>query len=118
MPALSLDQVPGLLSTGASGRSPETVDALHKAGDTIVARNINPVNHTRLPRYVRGKRGVVVFDHGVFTFPDTGAHGLGHKAQHVYSVKFTARELWGEDAPAKDSLYIDLFEDYIEPAKG
>lgn len=114
--ALSVEGVPGLIAGGASCRSSEQVEAGLKPGDAVVARNINPVSHTRLPRYVRGKRGVVEFDHGVFSFPDTNAHGNGHKPQHVYNVKFTARELWGEEASPKDSLYIDLFEDYVTKA--
>ena len=62
------------------------------------ARNINPVGHTRLPRYARGKFGMIHRDYGVFVFPDTNAHFLGEKPQHVYSVRFAARELWGAQA--------------------
>ena len=87
-----------------------------KAGDTIIARNINPLHHTRIPRYIRGRRGVVEQDHGIFLLPDTNAHGGPDKPQHVYNVRFSARELWGEDAPANDSVYIDLFDDYMDPA--
>ena len=113
---LSVEQVPGLIAGGASARSAEAVEGKLKPGDKVLVRNINPTTHTRLPRYVRGKHGVVTSDHGVFVFPDTEAHGKGANPQHVYSVKFSARELWGEDAPAKDSLYIDLFEDYVTKA--
>ena len=87
-----------------------------KAGDTIIARNINPLHHTRIPRYIRGRRGVVEQDYGIFLLPDTNAHGGPDKPQHVYNVRFSARELWGEDAPANDSVYIDLFDDYMDPA--
>ena len=82
----------------------------------VRALNINPTGHTRLPRYARGKQGVIVLDHGVYVFPDTAAHGLGEKRQHVYAVRFTARELWGETASARDSVHLDLFEDYLERA--
>lgn len=85
-----------------------------KAGDQIITKNMHPKCHTRIPRYIRGRRGVVIQDHGVFPLPDSIAHGGPDKAQHCYSVRFTARELWGEEAPAKDSLYIDLFDDYME----
>lgn len=114
MPALPLEMVGPLLSTGASARVADAVPSRFKAGDSVLARNINPVGHTRLPRYVRGKRGSIHADHGVFSFPDTTAHGLGHKAQHLYSVRFDARELWGEQASARDTVYIDLFDDYID----
>ena len=62
------------------------------------ARNLNPSGHTRLPRYVRGKSGVVARDWGVFVFPDTNAHHAGTKPQHCYSVAFDARELWGKSS--------------------
>jgi nitrile hydratase len=57
---------------------------------------------------------VVAIDHGVFIFPDTHAAGLGQKPQHVYSVQFTARELWGPDAPERDRVCVDLWDDYLE----
>ena len=85
-------------------------------GQPIRARNMNPVGHTRLPRYARGKLGTVVQDIGVGNFPDTHAHGQGDKPQHMYSVRFTARELWGDQAPARDAVYIDLWDDYLESA--
>ena len=86
------------------------------SGQRVRARNINPVGHTRLPRYARGKTGTVERDHGVFVFPDTNAHFLGEKPQHVYSVRFTARELWGQQAAPRDSVYLDMWDDYLEPA--
>ena len=77
---------------------------------------MNPVGHTRLPRYVRARTGTIERDHGVFLFPDTNAHFLGEKPQHVYSVRFSARELWGNEARLQDSVHLDLFDDYLEPA--
>jgi len=85
-----------------------------RQGDRIVARNINPTGHTRLPRYVRGKRGVIERDWGIYVFADSNAHHGGDRAQHVYSVSFSAQELWGKDAPHNDTLRIDLWEDYLE----
>lgn len=85
-----------------------------KVGDRVVARNFNPEHHTRLPRYARGKRGVVRYDHGVFVFPDTHAHGKGAKPQHVYTVAFEAEELWGPDRNERASVYLDCWDDYLE----
>ena len=85
-----------------------------KVGDRVRARNLNPEGHTRLPRYARGKTGTIVIDHGVYAFPDTSAHGQGEKRQHVYAVRFTARELRGEAASSRDSVHLDLFDDYLE----
>jgi nitrile hydratase len=87
-----------------------------KVSQRVRARNINPPGHTRLPRYARGKLGIVDRDHGVYVFPDTNSQNLGEKPQHVYSVRFAARELWGEQAAPRDSVYIDLWDDYLEPA--
>jgi nitrile hydratase beta subunit len=87
-----------------------------KVGQRVRARNMNPAGHTRLPRYARGKSGKIVRDHGIFVFPDTNAHFLGEKPQHVYSVRFAARELWGEQAAARDSVYVDIWDDYLERA--
>jgi nitrile hydratase len=86
------------------------------AGDRVRARMMNPKGHTRLPRYARGRLGVIARDQGVQLFPDMSTAGLGQKPQHVYSVRFAAQELWGAEASAGDSVYIDLWEDYLEPA--
>jgi nitrile hydratase len=85
-------------------------------GQRVRARNINPVGHTRLPRYARGKIGQIHRDHGVYTFPDTNAQYRGEKRQHVYSVRFSARELWGDQASPVDSVQIDMWDDYLEQA--
>jgi nitrile hydratase len=85
-----------------------------RVGERVRARNIQPVTHTRLPRYVRGKPGTVLRDHGVFVFSDTSVYGQGEKPQHIYSVRFAARDVWGEQAPPHDSVCLDLFDDYLE----
>jgi nitrile hydratase len=82
----------------------------------VRVRNINPVTHTRLPRYARGKSGTIERDHGVFVFSDTSVYSRGEKPQHLYSVQFLARELWGDQAAPQDSVYLDMFDDYLEPA--
>src|SRR5207247_1352033 len=64
----------------------------------------------------RGKLRTIALDPGVFVFPDTNAHFLGEKPQHVYSVRFAARELWGEKAGRRDAVYIDLWDDHLEQA--
>jgi nitrile hydratase subunit beta len=54
-----------------------------RAGDRVIARNLNPAGHTRLARYARGKRRVIRHDWGVYAFPDSNAHGAGPRLQHV-----------------------------------
>ena len=116
MPVVTKDIVPLLVQTGASARVAEDIPARFVPGDTVLAKNVNPANHTRLPRYVRGKVGTIMMDHGVFVTPDTAAHGLGEHPQHVYCVRFTAAELWGGDASSRDTVNIDLWDDYLQPA--
>ena len=116
MPVLTSEMVPGLVAGGASCRMDADVAPNFKVGDKVRALNINPAGHTRLPRYVRSKTGTVARDHGVFAFPDTSVSGVHSDPQHVYSVRFEGEELWGKDANANSSLYIDMFDNYLEPA--
>jgi nitrile hydratase len=83
-------------------------------GDVVLTRNDHPIHHTRIPRYVRGKRGTIDRLLGVQTFPDTNAHGLGRHPQMVYTVCFVGAELWGDSAEPGQTLYIDLWESYLE----
>lgn len=92
------------------------IPARYAVGDSVVAKNMNPVHHTRIPRYVRGKRGTIHEIQQVFLLPDTNAYGGPDTPECVYTVGFSARELWGDEAPAKDSLYIDMFDSYLESA--
>ena len=85
-------------------------------GDRVRGRNLHPTTHTRMPRYTRGKTGVVERDRGVFNLPDSEEVSGEPRPQHVYLIHFTAHELWGEEASPHDSLYIDMWEDYLEPA--
>jgi len=111
---------PGDTERALQNRKAARMDAVvpprFKPGDAVITRNRHPVGHTRLPRYARGRRGVVDRDHGVFVFPDAHAAGLGKVPQRCYSVRFAARELWGPEASGRDAVYIDLFDDYLEPA--
>ncbi len=116
IPPLTADKVPPRLAKGGPASRNVPAVARFQKGQRVRARNMHPVGHTRLPRYVRAKLGTIDRDHGVFVFPDTNAHFLGEKPQHVYSVRFAARELWGEQAAFHDAVYVDLWDDYLEPA--
>ena len=113
---LAARDVEKALRTSRTSKADEDVPPRYKVGDRVLTKNINPTGHTRLPRYARGKRGEVVLDHGVWVFPDSAGNGLGKKPQHCYSVRFTARELWGDGAPARDVVHIDLWDDHLDPA--
>ncbi len=115
-PALTAAMVGEFVTKGLPTSRAVTAKAAFKIGERVRARNMHPAGHTRLPRYVRGKLGEIVRDHGVFVFPDTNAQFIGEKPQHVYSVRFGAQELWGPNAPPRDAVYADLWEDYLERA--
>lgn len=87
-----------------------------RIGDPIVTRNIHPLTHTRLPRFARARPGVITALHGAHVFPDTNALFQGENAQPLYTVKFQARVLWGEAANPRDTVCLDLWEDYLDPA--
>jgi len=115
VPALTPDKVP-MINRGEHAKRNVAVAPRFQVGQRVRARNMNPLGHTRLPRYARGKQGTVDRDHGVYVFPDTNAELLGEKPQHIYSVRFTARELWGDAASPRDAVYLDMWDDYLEPA--
>ena len=108
-------QLPGSTESASSGTSAAPTFDLN---DTVLVRNLHPRGHTRVPRYVRGKRGVVIADNGVWALQDTDERGqrLGNFPQHVYTVRFDSRELWGARGAANDAIYVDLWAQYIEPA--
>ena len=112
---IDADMVDGIVKAGIPAtRECDEFSPRFAVGDAVRARNLNPAGHTRLPRYVRGRYGVIAGIHGNHVFPDTAAHNLGEHPQPLYSVRFAARELWGEQGGERDSLYIDLWEQYLE----
>lgn len=115
MPVLKAKEVAATLRRGGSARMPVKLNRKFKTGDSVRVRNINPAGHTRLPRYLRGRKGVIERDQGVFIFPDTHA-ATGEKIPHrLYCVKFSAGEVWGKDnANQNETIYADLFESYLE----
>jgi nitrile hydratase beta subunit len=115
MPPLTAALEPSFFANGAPKTRSVAVAPKFQAGQQVRARNINPPTHTRLPRYARGKTGIVERDHGVFVFPDTNALFQGEKPQHLYSVRFSARELWGDQAKLKDTVIVAMWDDYLEP---
>ena len=115
-PKLTAGEVPRMLRVGVLASRKIPLEQRFQVGQKVRARNINPAGHTRLPRYARGKTGVVDRHRGVYVFPDTNAHFRGENPQNIYSVRFAARELWGHQASPRDSVYLDMWDDYLEPA--
>lgn len=114
MKVLAADRVDAVLAKGGNARREVSHAPGFAAGDIVRTINLNPPTHTRLPRYARGRVGTIDRVHGAFVFPDTNALDKGECPEYLYSVRFTARELWGPDAPASQTIYLDLWEPYLE----
>jgi nitrile hydratase len=113
---LSAADVEQMLHRGGPTERDPVRAARFAAGDRVRTREMNPRTHTRLPRYVRGHAGEVVTVHGCHVFPDAHAHGGGEDPQWLYTVRFSARELWGDGADPAAAVSVDAWEPYLEPA--
>jgi len=112
---LSSAEVPNSLTRGTFER-PASAPARFKPGDRVRAKNIHPATHTRLPRYARGRVGVIEAVRGCHVFPDTVAIGEGENPQWLYTVLFDGRELWGDTTDPTLKVSIEAFEPYLEVA--
>ena len=110
------DEVAAVLRRGFPYEREAEAPARFAVGDAVRTRVMHPQHHTRLPRYARGKRGVIERITGCHVFPDTGAQGLPETAQWLYTVVFTGPELWGPDADPTSTVSIEAWESYLEPA--
>jgi len=92
--------------------------AKFKPGDRVRVRAGAPPGHIRTPGYIRGKRGWIESVHGAFRNPESLAYGgEGIPKQPLYLVGFRQSEVWGSYAgPAQDTLYVDIYEHWLEPA--
>ena len=118
-PALPRKLTPDVVQEGMTRSSfyrPQQGPARFQIGDRVRTKNIHPATHTRLPRYARGKLGVIEMCHGCHMYPDSVAVDKGDDPQWLYTVVFEARELWGPDADAAIKISIDAFEPYLDPA--
>lgn len=107
--------VPVTLARGAPTQRPATVPARFAVGERVRTRSAPANHHTRLPGYARGKTGRIDQVRGVHVFADAHAQGLGEQPQWLYTVVFSAPELWGSDAAQRQSVSIDAWEPYLEP---
>ncbi len=101
--------------------SPKPPKAVHagaarfKPGDKVFARRDIGTMHTRLTGYVRGRTGVVDSVIGPQPLPDESAVGKILKEQ-TYVIRFRMADLWPEASESRDSLLIDMWDSYLEPA--
>jgi nitrile hydratase len=85
-------------------------------GERVRVRAPKAEGHTRQPAYVSGKAGVVSAQLGATLFPDALAVGRREPPQHLYTLTFEGRDLFGDDAEPGTEVRIDLYESYLEPA--
>jgi len=114
---IAADAVAAMLARGGPTERPAAGPARFAVGDAVTTIVCNPLTHTRLPRYARGRPGTVVAVYGAHVYPDTNAHGQGEQPQWLYSVRFEARDLWGPDTTAS-SVFVDCWEPYLLPRSG
>jgi len=111
---LTLDKLDAVMTRGSYAR-PTNQAARFQPGDKVRTKNLNPVTHTRLPRYARDKVGVVEAVRGCHVYPDSVASGGGENPQWLYTVVFDGPELWGEDSDPALKVSIEAFEPYLTP---
>jgi nitrile hydratase len=111
---LKAGDVASVLARGTPYARTSSAPARFRLGERVCARNIHVEGHTRLPRYVRGRAGEIIRLHGAFVFPDSNAHGSGEDPRWLYTVAFTAAELWGK--ADNSTINLDLWEPYLETA--
>ena len=87
-------------------------------GDSVRVAERTPPAHVRTPHYVRGKRGTIERVCGSFGNPEELA--LGRRTGvpiALYRVRFRQRDLWsGYDGAPGDTLDVEVFEHWLEPA--
>jgi nitrile hydratase len=102
------------VGTAPEGGGSDRAEHRFGIGHRVRVREWHPAGHTRAPRYVQGKRGVVVRVDGAFSVPDLEAHSDRKRLEPTYSVQFTAYELWGEGGTPGEVMHVDLWESYLE----
>jgi nitrile hydratase len=84
-------------------------------GQRVCVELSGSVGHTRAPRYVRGRPGIVRSHHGAHIVPDESAAGR-EVAEPLYTVTFMLADLFPERAGSADKVSLELWERYLEPA--
>ena len=86
-----------------------------RVGDAIIVRRMHEPAHNRCPRYVRGARGRIERICGRDRVPSAPTADV---TSPVYTVEFASTDLWGDAREPEFAVFVDLWEDYLEPVQG
>ncbi|MCP2238238.1 nitrile hydratase subunit beta [Prauserella halophila] len=112
-----VDALRQMISNGDEYRREVEAPPIFEVGDQVRVKPGASTTHTRRAGYVRGKAGEIVGVHGAYVFPDTNAIGGGDCPEHLYTVRFTGAELWGDEPNAANTIvHIDQWEPYLTTA--
>jgi nitrile hydratase len=115
---LDAGQTPTAPAQGSASTRAIEVPPRFAVGQRVRARQIHPVSHTRLPRYVRGHAGIIERIHGAHVFPDTRVSRplppFVDEAHWLYTVVFEGQDLWGSSASPGLLVSVDAWEPYLE----
>lgn len=91
----------------------------YRAGDRVRIADRTPAVHHRVPSYAKGKQGIVERVCGLHGDPEKFIRGDGQPPQRIYRVCISQGDLWSAyDGDARrDTLEIEIFEHWLEPAK-
>jgi nitrile hydratase subunit beta len=103
-----------LRATRPMDRPPDA--ARFESGQRVRVKRMHPPGHTRCPRYVRGVVGQVENVRGADRLPDLAVYGEKVAPEPVYSVAFRSDALWGPSQEPAWTVYLDLWESYLEAA--
>jgi nitrile hydratase len=78
-------------------------------GTRVGVQELAEAEYKRPPVYAVGASGIVDEVRGPYERPAETTES------HLYSVRFESTEIWGEDAEHNASVYVDLWEECLEP---
>jgi nitrile hydratase subunit beta len=102
-----------LAAPSAPGRTNVPTRERFQPGDRVRVRADYVPGHVRMPGYIRGKAGVVVYESPAYPFPDAHAHGVEAQDEPTYDVRFRSEDLWPDSADAA-LVHVGVFQSYLE----
>jgi len=108
------EQVMEYLRVGVSPKCDVAIQPKFKMGDVVTVRNPPPVEHCKLPGYLRTQKGVVkeVYE-GTYSYYFPTGDGVGDPMP-IYNVEFDSHDIWGNLTEPQTWIYVQIFEAYLE----